>query len=192
MLDINELRRKLGSDDLIDHIDIHANVKPALTELLGRIEVAEKDIALKERVIDSLGSALNAAANERDALRTELAVLRSSMTFRTSLIGRIEAERDALQAKVEAMERPVAAIRSIYGAQPAPSIPEGWKLAPIEVVDLYSFMCSAFTPMTPQQDQIAIQLDLAKRAMLTSSLGLVDQAMTRSAAIRVRGEPDAP
>ena len=77
-------------------------------------------------------------------------------------------------------------------AQPAPSVPEGWKLVPIEVVDLYSFMCSAFTPMTPQQDQIAIQLDLAKRAMLTSSLGLVDQAMTRSAAIRARGEPDAP
>ena len=45
------------------------------------------------------------AAVERDALRTELADLRSSMTFRTSLIGRIEAERDALQAKVEAMER---------------------------------------------------------------------------------------
>ena len=73
--------------------------------LLDRLEVAEKDAALKERVIDSLGSALNAAANERDALRAELAVLRSSMTFRTSLIGRIEAERDALQAKVEEMER---------------------------------------------------------------------------------------
>ena len=61
----HELRRKLGSDDLIDHFDIHANVKPALTELLDRLEAAEK---------------------ERDALR----------------------------------------------AQPAPSVPEGWKLVPIE------------------------------------------------------------
>lgn len=42
-IDINELRRKLGSDDLIDHLDIHANVKPALTELLDRLEVAEKE-----------------------------------------------------------------------------------------------------------------------------------------------------
>ena len=137
------------------------------------------------------------------------------------LLDRLEAaekERDALRAKIEVMERqePVAwcatdetgtviealgmnqsrrfdtALYLAPSAQPAPSIPEGWKLAPIEVVDLYSFMCSAFTPMTPQQDQIAIQLDLAKRAMLTSSLGLVDQAMTRSAAIRARGEPGAP
>ena len=86
-------------------------------------------------------------------------------------------------------------VRKLYlapGAQPAPSVPEGWKAVPVEIVDLYSFMCSAFTPMTPQQDQIAIQLDLAKRAMITSSLGLVDQAMTRSAAIRARGESDAP
>ena len=74
------------------------------------------------------------------------------------------------------------------GKHSAPILPEGWKAVPVEIVDLYSFMCSAFTPMTPQQDQIAIQLDLAKRAMLTSSLGLVDQAMTRSAAIRARGD----
>lgn len=72
MIDINELRRKLGSDDLIDHIDIHANVKPIITELIGRIEAAEKDIALKERIIDSLGSELNAVANERDDLRAEV------------------------------------------------------------------------------------------------------------------------
>jgi len=51
-------------------------------------------------------------------------------------------------------------------AQPAPSVPEDWKLVPTEVIDLYSFMCAAFVPMTPQQGQIALQLDLAKRAML--------------------------
>ena len=136
-IDTHELRRKLGSDDLIDHVDIHANVKPTLTELIDRLEAAER---------------------ERDALRAELAVLRSSMTFRTSLIGRIEAERDALQAKVEAMEKqkPVATVRinvingnpsvdfvpglhylhhndKLYlapGAQPAPIAPQGWKLVP--------------------------------------------------------------
>ena len=97
MIDTKELRKRA---------EWGYNVASAIViELLDRLESAEKDIALKERVIDSLGSELNAVANERDALRTELAVLRSSMTFRTSLIGRIEAERDALQAKVEAMEK---------------------------------------------------------------------------------------
>ena len=74
MIDINELRRKLGSDDITDHVDIHANVKPALTELLDRrvLEAAEKDIALKERIIDSIGLTLNAVSNERDALRARI------------------------------------------------------------------------------------------------------------------------
>ena len=36
--------------------------------LLDRLEAAEKDVTLKERVIDALGSELNAVANERDAL----------------------------------------------------------------------------------------------------------------------------
>lgn len=88
-------------------------------------------------------------------------------------------KQNELLARIIAPEEKIDAMPQC--TQPAPSIPEGWKLVPVEIVDLYSFMCSAFTPMTPQQDQIAIQLDLAKRAMLTSSLGLVDQAMTRSA-----------
>ena len=49
----------------------------AVIELLDRLEAAEK----------------------------ELAELRSSMKFRTSLIGRTEAERDVLRAKVERMEQ---------------------------------------------------------------------------------------
>ena len=105
MIDTKELRKRA---------EWGYNVASAIViELLDRLESAEKDIALKERIIDALGSTLNAAANERDALRTELADLRSSMTFRTSLIGRTEAERDALQAKVEAMEKqePVATVR---------------------------------------------------------------------------------
>jgi hypothetical protein len=41
-----------------------------------------------------------AMEKERDALRAELGELRSSMEFRTSLIGRTEEERDALRRKV--------------------------------------------------------------------------------------------
>lgn len=43
MIDINELRRKLHSGDIVDHIDIHANVNPILTELLDRLEAADKE-----------------------------------------------------------------------------------------------------------------------------------------------------
>ena len=51
MIDINKLRRKLHSGDIVDHIDIHANVKPTLTELLDRLEAAEKERdALRARV----------------------------------------------------------------------------------------------------------------------------------------------
>ena len=43
MIDIDRLRRKLRSDDLIDHIDIHANVKSTLAELMDRLEAVEKE-----------------------------------------------------------------------------------------------------------------------------------------------------
>ena len=36
---------------------------------------------------------------------------------------------------------------------------------PDELMALFNFMCAAFVPMTGQQDQIKIQLDLAKKAM---------------------------
>ena len=53
--------------------DFQKEANPAvINELLDRLEVAEKDIALKERVIDSLGLALNAAAHERDNLRAKI------------------------------------------------------------------------------------------------------------------------
>lgn len=49
------------------------------------------------------------AEKERDALRAELTDLRNSMTFRTSLIGRIEAEREDLHALIAAVKKQVNA-----------------------------------------------------------------------------------
>ena len=80
-MDAKELRRKLHSDDLIDHIDIHANVKPVLTELLDRLEAAEKDIALKEKIIDALGSKLSDVANERYALRIKIEEMKGCLPY---------------------------------------------------------------------------------------------------------------
>ena len=119
-----------------------------LSQALGAVQPGE---------VAELIDRLEEVEKERDDLRAELTDLRSSMTFRTSLIGRIEAERDALQAKIEAMERPGAAIRSIYGAQPAPSNPEIWLPIPekhptFDLVDLRLADGSVLCECVPQSD----------------------------------------
>lgn len=76
MIDINELRRKLGSDDIIDHIDIHANVRPIITELIGRIEAVEKEYQHVLEVKEIYQRQLNETEDERDALRAEIERLR--------------------------------------------------------------------------------------------------------------------
>ena len=58
--DTNELRRKVNSTDIVDHIDLHANIKPFLSETIDRLEAAEK---------------------ERDALRAENAALVDDMNL---------------------------------------------------------------------------------------------------------------
>ena len=66
MIDINELR------PAVEVAGLNAISMQEVLELIDRLEAAEKDIALKERIIDSLGSELNAVANERDALRFKI------------------------------------------------------------------------------------------------------------------------
>ena len=92
-IDINELRRKVNSTDIVDHIELHANIKPFLSELIDRLEAAEKERDATMRLADSLALALNTSNHERDNLR-------SSMKFHTSLIGRTEAERDVLRDRL--------------------------------------------------------------------------------------------
>ena len=96
-IDINELRRKLQSDDLIDRIDIHANVKPVLTELLDRLEAAERSDA------ESIAM-YRKARDERDALRAENETLAANLRGKHSTAGatyaHLIAERDALRAAV--------------------------------------------------------------------------------------------
>ena len=127
--------------------------------LRAKVEAAEKDIALKERIIDSLGSTLNAVSNERDVLRDRLALESQENGALRDSVDRACEERDALRAKIEAMEKqgPAGTLHDdghfvwsttrpyesnyagwkmkLYlapGAQPTPSIPAGWKLVPIE------------------------------------------------------------
>ena len=91
-------------------LDFIAAANPAaVSEIIDRLEATEMNLRCcqseREEAAALFLSVKNRLTDERDALRTELADLRSSMTFRTSLIGRIEAERDALRAKIEEMER---------------------------------------------------------------------------------------
>lgn len=91
--------------------DLTEKVIPNLRE---NLEAAERDVALKERVIDALGSELNAVAKERDALRNEIACVKEVEFPRKAQAvadvwkgkcERLEAERDALRAKIEQMEQ---------------------------------------------------------------------------------------
>ena len=71
-----------------------------------------------------IGEAIDAAVEMIDRLEAaekELAELRSSMKFRTSLIGRTEAERDALRAKIKQMEKqaPIGTLPGAKGWDPA-------------------------------------------------------------------------
>ncbi len=70
----------------------------AISELLDRLEAAEKDIALKEKLIDALGLGLNAAAHERDNLRAEVESWKG-------LAQQFGNELDTVRAKIAAMEQ---------------------------------------------------------------------------------------
>lgn len=106
----------------------------AITELLDRLEVAEKDNALKERVIDALGAELNAVTNERDALRAKI----EAMERQEPVAWLHETRRDSDvvtdavkhvwgKAAVGSMAAYSIPLYLAPGAQPTPSIPEGWK-----------------------------------------------------------------
>ena len=76
------------------HDDIHE---------LTDVRVLDKED--RDRIVAHLQGEAKVKLDRLEAAEKELAELRSSMKFRTSLIGRTEAERDVLRAKVERMEQ---------------------------------------------------------------------------------------
>jgi hypothetical protein len=143
---------KEGSDDMA----FVAAANPAtITELLDRLEAAESD-ALEQARLNGMGASreaalmakLEAAEKERDELRAEIAAMKRqepAMWVNSVSV----AEQDQINAE--------AAIRSIYGAQPAPSIPEGWKPIPekhptFDLVDLRLADGSVLCGCVPQSD----------------------------------------
>lgn len=61
-------RLEAAESDALEQARLNGVGSEREAALMVKLEAAEKDIALKERIIDSLGSTLNAVANERDAL----------------------------------------------------------------------------------------------------------------------------
>lgn len=85
-IDTNELRRKINSTDVVDHIDLHASIKPLLSEILDRLEAAEK---------------------ERDECNSRRLEAADHFAAQTALM---KEKCDALRTKIEQMEKqePVA------------------------------------------------------------------------------------
>ena len=71
---ITELLDRLESaeSDCLEQARMNGMGASREAALMAKLEAAEKDIAMKERIIDSLGSELNAVAKERDALRAKV------------------------------------------------------------------------------------------------------------------------
>ena len=84
-------RLESAESDALEQARLNGMGASREASLMAKLEAAEKDIALKERIIDALGSALNAAANERecllDALREMLVTAESVNWDETFLEG---------------------------------------------------------------------------------------------------------
>ena len=135
MIDINELRLLVQavigwgccnqawldqSEDtpavVVGHINEDGETYPVVTIDCDQYSAAGQSLPLGKfyaaanpAVINEILNRLEAAEEERDALRAELTDLRNSMAFRTSLIGRIEAEREDLHALIAAVKKQVNA-----------------------------------------------------------------------------------
>ena len=95
MIDTKELRQVA--------VDCYWPTSPVpINEILDRLEAAEED---GSNFIVEMGK----LCTQCDALRAELTDLRNSMMFRTSLIGRIEAEREDLHELIAALIKQVNA-----------------------------------------------------------------------------------
>ena len=168
-------RLEAAESDALEQARLNGMGASREAALMAKLEDAEVDIILKEKIIDSLGSTLNAVANERDKLKKLNSALHTNSNSQVIHNARLAEENYALRARIEATEKqgPVAvdinAFRSAFeaalkdrnwpatrqgdgylspstqsawriafstvnrlklylapGAQPTPSIPEGW------------------------------------------------------------------
>ena len=65
-------RLEAAESDALEQARLNGMGASREAALMAKLEAAEKDIALKERIIYALGAELNAVAGERDALRAKV------------------------------------------------------------------------------------------------------------------------
>lgn len=130
---------KEGSDDMA----FVAAANPAtITELLDRLEAAESD-CLEQARMNGMGASreaalmakLEAAEKERDELRAEIAAMKRQEPV--AWARKLGLDLLSFGCVTDLNYRPSDIPESSYiplylapGAQPAPSVPEGWKLVP--------------------------------------------------------------
>ena len=111
-VDTNELRRKVNSTDIVDHIDLHANIKPFLSEMIDRLEAAEKerDDVAQQLVQSEIGK--REISEAHDAMQIEVGKLKDLEVSRCVKINgyivdnaRLAEEVERLRAKIEQMEK---------------------------------------------------------------------------------------
>ena len=84
----------------------------AAVEMIDRLEAAEKDIAMKEEVIDSLATVIKRLDAQCDAAEKERDIDEKRIADLMADLNRVGHENDALRAKIEQMEKqePVATV----------------------------------------------------------------------------------
>lgn len=133
MSDINELRRKVNSTDIVDHIYLHANIKPLLSEMLDRLDAAEKSDA------ESLAM-YRRARDERDALRAKVVEMEKQepVAWARKLGMDLPSFGCVTDLKYRPSNMPESAYMPLYAlpvaqAQPAPSFADAYQGAMEEV-----------------------------------------------------------
>lgn len=93
--------------------------------LLAKLEAAEKDIAVKEEVIDSLAAVVKRLDAQCDAAEKEHNTLRTTVRHEPDCVEAAKAEIKALRAKIEAAENDAAHQKAL--AASALRVAEGWE-----------------------------------------------------------------
>ncbi len=98
--------------------------------LLDRLEAAEEERDADRKIADTLALALNTSNHERDNLRAKIEAMEQQKP-----VGEIQRANSTGNYICSEVWVPLPVGSKLYalpGAQPAPSVPEGWKLVPIE------------------------------------------------------------
>lgn len=142
-------------------------LRDELTAQTNRAAAAEQEVIALTQRLDMANRLNTDARNELAQLTEKNAWLEDEMRSQCNIHG-MAAEREATRmTQNQRMHERIAELEAQLSARQA--APDGWRLVPVEVVNLYDFMCLAFVPMTGQHEQIAISLKLAKAAMLSAA-----------------------